>query len=375
MNPLLGKITELRQGAPLLPDRQNKNRYRIVSTEPDGSKTAYCFASPIYHYKTRKLVDVSFRFLDGAAHATGSNAEITVSDRISLKSDEGRCSVSLPARISRASENELVCGNTRIYPTVNGVAIRSLTSGTEGVTFTLETDRSFLNIRANDKYVALMQDRFCPFVVISCIGTSNSGGCIIAPAKISYQKNSDRSYTVSVVPCSPLGTSVLFEINLYEAKLFRDTTVESHHPKVNNVFGSVGFIGTTKEFGEQWLYSFPDVTKTEDLGDRKLLRAVLYLPRLNTAATKLSAFGLRSRFCSFGSTWSNRIAETEVLSDARMTDRFLRLDLTPVLSDQYGRLTGSNGFILRSTAKETGFSVIPTGDSYFIPQILEINYR
>lgn len=93
---------------------------------------------------------------------------------------------------------------------------------------------------AEDKFFALMSEKFRPFVVVSCIGTVSEGSNIIAPAKISFLKITDRKYEITVSPCSTLGESVFFEINLHEAKLFQDTTVESNNPKTNNAFGSVG---------------------------------------------------------------------------------------------------------------------------------------
>jgi len=232
-----------------------------------------------------------------------------------------------------------------------------------------------LEVRANDKYFALMSERFRPFVVFSCIGTSDANGNIISPAKISYQKITDRKYTASVVPCSSLGKSILIEANLYEPKLFQDTTVESKNTKVNNAFGSIGFIGSTKEFGEQWLYSRPDFTKMSELNDKKILRAVLHLPKLNTGAVELTSSKVTARFCSFGSTWDNKITEASAFNDSLITDYYIDLNMMPVLTDKQGRLQRGEGFILKAKKKNSGFSVVATGDNYFSAQILEVNYR
>ena len=220
-----------------------------------------------------------------------------------------------------------------------------------------------------------MSERFRPFVSFSCIGTSDANGNIIAPAKISYQKITDRKYTVSVIPCSSLGKSVLIEANLYEPKLFQDTTVESKNAKANNAFGSIGFIGSTKEFGEQWLYSRPDFTKMSALNDKKILRAVLHIPKLNTGSIELTSSKVAARFCSFGSTWDNKIAEASTFNESQITDNYINLNLMPVLTDKQGSLQRGEGFILKAKRKNTGFSVIATGDNYLFPQILEVNYR
>lgn len=375
MNSILGEISTLRKGAPLVIDYKNSNRYRLVAIEPNGTKTAYYFTSPIYNSRTRKAVDMKFHSKDGVAYASGSNANITVGSNIRMENSEGSCVISLPEHISHISETEIVCANKHLYPTTNGIAIRSLCSEGNGCTFSIEISKPFLEVRANDKCFALMGERFRPFVAFSCIGTADTNGNIISPAKISYQKITDRKYTLSVVPCTSLGKSVLIEANLYEPKLFQDTTVESKNAKVNNAFGSIGFIGTTKEFGEQWLYSRPDFTKMSELNDKKILRAVLHLPRLNTGTVELTASKVAERFCSFGSTWDNKIAEAFAFNESQITDRYIDLNLMPVLTDKQGRLQRGEGFILKEKKKNSGFSVIATGDNYFFPQILEVNYR
>lgn len=374
MDSILNEICKLRQGASLAVDLQNHNRYRVVAIEPDHSRTAYYFTTPIYNHKTRKALDMQFHSNGNMVYATGSNADITIGESIRLENPEGFCVISLDAPISHCSEHDVVCGSKRIRPTTNGVAIKSDCQQGVPYTFSIETSIPFLDVWANDKCFALMSERFRPFVAVSCIGTSDTNGNIISPAKTSYQKISDRKYTLTVTPCSALGKYVLIEANLYEAKLFQDTTVESKNPKINNAFGSVGFIGSTKEFGEQWLYTRPDFAKMADLNDRKILRAVLHLPRLNSSAVALSAFGLTARFCSFGSTWDNKIRETSSIADSQTTDDYIDLNLLPILTDKHRRLSANEGLILKSKKKDSGFSVIATGDSSAYPQVLEINY-
>lgn len=375
MNSILGEISTLRKGAPLVIDYKNSNRYRLVAIEQNGTKTAYYFSSPIYNTRTRKAVDMKFHSKGGVAYTTGSNANITVGNGVRMENSEGFCVISLSEQISRISETEIVYTNKRLYPTTNGVALRSFCNDGRGCTFSIEVSKPFLEVRSNDKYFALMSERFRPFVSFSCIGTSDANGNIIAPTKISYQKITDRKYAVSVIPCSSLGKSVLIEANLYEPKLFQDTTVESKNAKVNNAFGSIGFIGSTREFGEQWIYSRPDFTKMSELNDKKILRAILHLPKLNTGAVELTSSKVAARFCSFGSTWDNKIAEASTINESQITDHYIDLNLMPVLADKQGRLQRGEGFILKAKKKNAGFSVIATGDNYFAPQILEINYR
>ena len=119
-----------------------------------------------------------------------------------------------------------------------------------------------------------MKERFRPLVVFSCVGSLDAAGNIIAPAKITYQKLTDKKYHLSISSTSPMARFIMFEGNLYENKLFQGTTVESNNILVNNAFGSVGFIGNTAMFGEQWLYSRLDYSKIQEIMDKSIHKAI-----------------------------------------------------------------------------------------------------
>ena len=369
------EILKIRQSVPLSVDQRNNNRYRVVTNERDGTQTAYYFSTPIYNDRTQKILDMKYHIKDETIYSIGSNSNITITNSIRLDNQDGYCVITLSSKPTLISEHEVSCGNERFYPTANGLAIRSLCCNSVPFTLTFEISKPFLDIRSNNKYFALMSKNFQPFLVVSCIGSEDANGNIIAPVKLSYQKITDRKFTISFDTCTSLAKSFIIEANLYEPKLFQDTTVESANPKTNNAFGSVGFIGTTKEFGEQWLYSRPDFNKMPELIDKKILRAILHLPKLNAGAVDLSSYGVLARFCSFGSTWDNKIGESTLYANSENTDNYIDIDLTSILSDKHGRLLDSQGFILKSKQKDCGFSVISTGDSYFYPEILEIVYR
>ena len=292
-----------------------------------------------------------------------------------MENNEGCCLFSRSARAIKSSEHELLVGHERILPTTNGIAMEYTFQDSRAYVFSMEINKPFLEVQANDKCFALMSDTFRPFVTISCIGTLDQNKNIISPAKLSYQKITDRKYTITITPCSPLGKGLLIEANLYEPKLLQDTTVESKNPYSNNAFGSVGFLGTSQEFGEQWLYTRPDFSVLSDLNDKKIIRAQLHLPKLNYAEVNLVASEVASRFCSFGSTWNNKIAATPLKIQSQHTPHYVNLDITPIISNNFHRLLRGEGFILKPQNKNSGFSVIATGDSYLFPQILEIHYR
>lgn len=376
MQSVLNEILSLRNQCPIIWDYQNTNRYRLVTQEEDGTKTSYCFSTPIYNLESRKLIDLSFSSENGRIYTVGSNANITISDRVQMQNAEGACTINLLHRPTMKTVKEVQFGNSAIYATANGIAIKAYIKETGTFSFTFEVEQPFMNIRQNDKYFALMREKFRPFVAFSCIGTLDAAGKLIAPAKISYQKLSDRKYMLTISATSPFGCSVLFEGNLYENKLFQDTTVESLNPKTNNAFGSTAFIGNTALFGLQWLYSRPDYLRIPELMDKRINRAILHIPKYNKNDVELSAFRAVARFCSFGSNWDNKIESGTAISNSTAASGYQSVDLTNLVVDPRTRtITKSEGLILKPQVRDSGFSAIATGDSCYAPQILEINYR
>lgn len=375
MQSILGEISKLRRGAPIIIDYHNSNRYRLVVQENNGTRTAYYFSTPIYNRKTRKMIDVKFQSNCGAIFSTGSNTNITVSEKVLMENAEGSCSIELPQNCNLISQQEVRCGSMVIIPTTNGVAFKCALKTNEKATFTIEVGQPFLDVRANDKCFALMKERFRPFVVFSCVGSVDATGNVIAPAKIEYQRLTDRRYRIAVSSMSPLAKHVLFEANLYENKLFQDTTVESMNPSTNNAFGSVGFIGNSSAYGEQWLYSRLDYSRIPEIMDKRIQKVVLHIPKFNQSMVEFSAYKVSARFCSFGSNWDNKIPGETPVSDSSSQSGYQNLDLTSLLVDSRTKtIMRSEGLILKPKIKGSGFSTIATGDSYLAPQIMEINF-
>lgn len=375
MKSILKEIEKIRESKPISIDYKNNNRYRVLVNENDCTKTAYYFSCPIYNSKTRKVVDFKFYQKDGAIYSLGSNNNITFSNSVRMENNEGYAEISLENVVSPISVSELASGNHRIHPTANGFLYKINCTNKKTITFDLEVGKPFMEVRANNKCFSLMSERFRPFITVSCIGAADDNGQIIAPAKMDYQKISDKKYRITVSSCSPIGKWNLLESNLYEAKLIQDTTVESMNPSSNNAFGSSAFIGNTSEYGEQWLYSRPDFDKLSDLNGKKILRAILHLPNHNHNNVELECFRVSARFCSFGSNWGNKISASSFISDSSAKSNYESINLTDLLTDKFGNLSRSDGLILRAKTKNNGFSVITTGDSYYAPQIFEINFK
>lgn len=376
MQSVLNEISKLRKESSITVDFHNSNRYRLVFLEKDGSKTAYYFSAPIYNDKTRKIVDVKFKSEDDLIYMNGSNASITVSTNILMEKSDGTCEIELPQKASYISDRELCSGNVTILPTTNGVALKCDVTEKQCIEFLVNVSKSFLNMRANDRFFALMKEQFKPFVVFSSIGSLDENYNVISPAKIEYQKLTDKKYKVTILPTSPFAKYVLFEANLYENKLFQDTTVESKNPLTNNAFGSVGFIGNSSFYGEQWLYSRLDYSKISDIFDKRISKVILHIPRLNQSDVELYGFAVAARFCSFGSTWQNKIREKPEFATSLLNDGYQSMDITSLFVEQRTRtISKTEGIILKSKTKCDYFSVITTGDSSLVPQILEVNFR
>lgn len=374
MRSVLEEITALRNGKPPVTDRRNSNRYCLVCTEENGTKTAYCFGVPIYNSHSKRLIDLRFCESGKTLRAYGSSAAASVTDEIFLEDEYGCCRIGLPKAKACLSGRGLKYGNTVIYPTANGILIKADCTVHRPFSVCLSVGQPFMPIRANDRAFSLMREEFKPFVTVSCIGVLDSAGHLIAPCVLEYQKNSDCEYLLDMKHTSPYGVTLLFEINMHVEKLFRDTTVESLHPDVNNAFGSIAFVGKTAAYGEQWLYSQPDFSKLPELYDKRIHKAVLHLPCLGGGNT-LTAFGLRARFCSFGSDWDNKIMSAEEISDTVFSGGYQSLDITDLITDDTHFLKPPEGLILRAKANSAGFSAVSTGDSCFVPQILEVNFR
>ena len=376
-NPLLKRIAELRNGTVMYLDTTNKNRYSVILHESDGSKTAYCFATPIYDKQYEELLDMQFYKFDNCYRATGSNADIRIGKTITMCNAEGFCSLEFnkrPLNIYGASQYVLQERYGAILRTTNGIAAK-FNCNIQGITFKLIAMCPYVEIRKNSKCFSLMREKYKPFLTFSSIGCSDSNGNIVAPALLEIKQSSDKEFEITISPQSPYATSVIFEFNLYEPKLFQDTTVETGEPETNNAFGGTAFIGNSAVFGEQQLYTRPDLQKTRELFEKQINKVVLHMETLNNGST-LVAHKVERRFCSFGTNWINKAGQLSGFSVSEKTNEHISFNLTDVMVNaQTRRLIQPDGIIIKSSSHNGGFTIIPTGDNAFVPQILEINYR
>ena len=135
MNDIIKQILKLRNNKDFQIDSSNSNKYRIVAFEEDGSKTAYCFSSPIYDIKTRSLLNTSFNIEKEKCVLNGSNTTITVGNSIIMKNEYGTCCVSSNEGFEDA----------KISPTLNGLLFHN--NSESDFTITLIVD--FMNKSGN----------------------------------------------------------------------------------------------------------------------------------------------------------------------------------------------------------------------------------
>ena len=230
--------------------------------------------------------------------------------------------------------------------------------------------------QANDRYFAFMKEKYKPLATISCIGATDTLGNVISPVQLSKKSLSNNEYSFSISPSHGLCDYVFFEINLYEQKLIQDTTVESKHPNLNNVYGGTAFIGKTASLGEQWLYTKIEYSKLSSIADKRINKIVLHCPKYGKKSIPITLHKVASRFCSFGSNWQNKKGQAEFGCISSSSDLYYNADITKIsVNEKTRKLEINNGLILRSSSNDGDFSVISTGDNYYRPQILEINYR
>lgn len=369
MNTALREICELRNQYSFDIDLQNQNRYRLVAKTKQMT-SAYYFSTPIYNKKNRRLIQRAFVPVDKSFVFEGSDSQITVhGENITLSNIEGSVTLKLPDFEYTLREGALCGAGWTLTPTFNGVCMNI-----EGSSFSTRAtfNRKFNKIRYNDKCFAIMQDQFTPFFSLSPLMSCDICGHIY-PAIVTYDELSDLEYVLNVNATD--GNYLSFEINLHEPKLFLDTTVESKHPSENNAFGCASFLGKTPWMGEQWLYTRPDFSKLPEIRSHDIYRILFHIPRHPETVSKLEVYAPQTRFCSFGSTWNNKIAPAEKITVLESTGNYFTLDLTELLVDhQAHTVRSTQGLIIKCKPDTNNYCWIATGDSCTFTHILEVKY-
>lgn len=371
LQTVLNEIKYLRGMKDFLIDRRNGNRYRVIVKESIGH-TAYCFSTPIYNLHTRRLVIPKFeKNKDGYSYKSSNGLVSIYRNRCVFENKEGRGIISLNETPAIQGEKHQYKSSITIVPTLNG--LRFIVNGNK-INLQLKSEAKQEGIRFHSTCFSVMTEKFKPFISIATLYASDGKGNI-SHVEMKYQEKGNQTYGLSLSHDVKNGT-FLFEVNLYEPKLFQDTTVESFHPNANNAYGAIGFIGKTKQFGEQWLYLRPDFSKIPDLTSERIEKVFLHIPILNGNTENVDVYIPEKRFCSFGSTWNKKINPSAKIASSNNNGRYLTIDVTTMFTNRTERtLVYNEGLILKKPKGNNNFIAISTGDCYSAPQILEIKFK
>ena len=375
MKSIQNEITALRSDSSFTISNHYNCRHAVVLNESDKSKTAYCFSVPIRNKETKNLVDFKFHHNNLNCMYYGSNSNISIRDSIVFQNQYGNCSISFQAKLEKKTISKLFfstdVGKMEISPTLNGLYFKMYYSKNHFPVIKL-TGNSPHKTKSNDKYFALMAEQFKPLITVSCIGTYNQDNMLIAPCQVQAIVETNGRYTLSITSPVKTGSSIAFEINMHEPKLLQDTTVESKHATTNNAYGGIAYLGNSVFYEEQWLYSRLEYTLLDQFQNKKIRKAILHLPNLNHSQTPLILNQTTTRFCSFGSNWNNKVPISKSVGAISITPEFYNIDLTSILQNE---MNTSNNFVIRVKDQHQSAVMIPTADSYYHPQILELNFR
>lgn len=369
------EIKNIRKENKISINNKNSNRYSIIVDEENSTQSAYCSSIPIYNLHSKKYVSRKFVSEASGFVYRGSNSVVNINENgFVLKNAEGIAEFDFPVTNIRECGYKLICSECEYYPTGNGIVVRSYTTE-KPIIFHIHFDNKIYGLHTNSKCFSIMSDKFKPFFTISSIGIINDKGKICSQAVVTYQKGSHNDYAILIEPATKSYGSIMVEINLYEQKIVQDTTVDSKYPDENNAFGGTAYIGDSYTFGEQWLYLRPDISKIPYVHGKRIHKVNLYIPKLNISTQLLKVSQSARRFCSFGSTWDTKVESTTNDIEGENINDYVVFDISKyMITPQQKTLIQPEGLILKSAHNNQGFTAISTGDNFWRPQILEINY-
>ena len=365
-----------RQGTVIL---DPSNPYKITLSDA-GHLDAFYFGTKIFK-SNGQLVDQMFDYCEDIhAHVyevCGGKQVCVYHNRIELHDGGEILSISFPSGVKLFYPQKMTSHQTdcvSVHASLNGVALQIRVSEPT-LTMRIETTSAYPKLRMNDRYCAWMRQDFVPFVYLSALYGINDQG---VPSSVEYTlyKKNDKQFDLVWSGFDKIKEYVI-EINFHEQKLFQDTTVESINPNVNSVYGASAFIGHTERYGTQWLFSKTTFPILEDLRDKRLSQVIWHIPVLHTATNGIiEMHPLARRFCSFGTTWMNRVSEnnqTAINFESQLAG-YLSADVTALYRDDHtGTLKYFDGNLLRLSSDEKHeYTLITTGDSSMYPHILEV---
>ena len=131
-----------------------------------------------------------------------------------------------------------------------------------------------------------------------------------------------------------------------------------------------------KTNGEQWIYTRPDFSKIPELYGYGVRKILLHIPCHQGMENIPTVYAPEMRFCSFGSTWNNKIGQTALPISPTAGNGYLTIDVSDIFMNSVeGWIRYTEGLILKPQGMQCDPCLLSTADSYAYPQILEIRYE
>lgn len=376
-SPIINEIQKIRGGTKLDVVSTGCSRYEVAVREEDAM-AVYLFNAPVRKKRGGELIELRWRKRGDDRIISGSTPDSAIRvTPLSVVLEKPRQKFSLFFDSDGPFSWEerggtLYAPHMKIRPTTNGVMITADIAAGEAPTMRLVTETFSEEVCRNSQYLSFMERNFKPkMTAASLFFKGEDGTC--HPLKLLSEKLDDYTYRLTWRPEIIENGQIVFECNLYEDKLFQDTTVTDYLTLENNAFGSIAFLGHTPEYGEQRLYSKWMLNYMSDLLFRDIRSVKLFIPRI-FSDVELEAYRMEQRFCSFGSTWENKIPYGTERIPMVKTEEYLVLDLSSYVGRK-GWMRYTYGMLLRAADGAAGYGAVATGDSCAFPVIMEIKYE
>ena len=359
-----------------------RNRYCVDVELPDG-KLGSCYCSSPIYTNNGKPIDCNIHLSGSSFSWQCSSAQASVTGcRIRLTSGDGSVSCAIGNAPFRIESGHLISECASIIPTVGGVQF-SIKRGIGDINLEINVEGVHTLNRSTTKYIAAMIDDFRPLFILSAIGIKHADGSL-RPFELCGKITENNIYTVCAVgnenvgcigACgkSPCECEYVFELSMYEQRLFLDTTVDIKHSGENNVYGAIAYIGNTPELGTQWLYTRPSAVIA--LNPAAPIRgASVSVPILYRRGEIPEVYRLSEHFCSIGTTWDGRLNGAERMPITVKNDCLLIDIYDQFVDSSCGNYRCFDGILLRTPKNSQSLCVIPTGDNTAHPWMLCLKY-
>ena len=349
------------------------NRYGIISQSNKDSIKAYYFSTPILYKSNDKLVKAKFEKRESYYYYQGSNCQAKIyDDRIVLCNDEKKIFLYFGAKqhmVLSYDASFLKSECAIFFPSFNGIIIKQRGNRTR-----LKVEISTLSdIKSNGKYFAFMNSEFEPIATFNAMFAENRYRDVFYNIILHSRKITETLYDLELAATNENAFQLTYDINMYEPKLIQDTTVESNHPEENNAFGNISFLGKSTHCGNQMLYSRIDVSKINIPKNWIIESAKIHIPYYMVSDSDFRISVPQKRFCSFGSTWNNKIPYSFPILLGTKNNGYITFDISKYAISKTGKWNPNEGFVIQSRGEH--FSIIGTGDNYYTPQIIEITFK